>query len=80
MALQLGVLRDALVEAGASADSARRASEEVASYESRLAGIEARLTTQTWMIGVLLALALAGLGGQAAIWLQIVSLTRATAT
>lgn len=56
MALQLGALRDALLEAGASPDAARKASEEAASYETRLAGIEGRLTTLTWMVGTNVAL------------------------
>lgn len=40
----LGALRDALNEAGASDAAARAAAEEVAGYESRLVGIEQRLT------------------------------------
>jgi hypothetical protein len=55
-ALQLGALRDALLEAGASADSARKASEEAASYKSRLASIESRLSVLTWMVGANIAL------------------------
>lgn len=43
MALQLGALRDALEEAGASDAMARAAAEEVAAYENRLVGIEQRL-------------------------------------
>ena len=50
MALQLGALREALVEAGASPEKAARAAEEVASYENRLAGIESRLSVLTWMV------------------------------
>ncbi len=55
MALQLGALRDALAEAGASADSARRASEEVASYEARLASIDGKLSVLTWMVATNIA-------------------------
>jgi len=40
VALQLGALRDALAEAGASLDIARRAAEEVAGYEHRFTGVE----------------------------------------
>jgi hypothetical protein len=40
MALQLGALREALLDAGASPDKANKAAEELASYETRLAGIE----------------------------------------
>ena len=43
MALQLGNLRDALREAGASEDSARSAAEEVAAYENRLVAIERQI-------------------------------------
>ena len=59
MALQLGSLRDALLEAGASAETARKAAKEVASHESRLAGIESRLATLTWMVGTNVALTVA---------------------
>ena len=50
MALQLGALRDALIDAGATTEKAEKAAEEVASYENRLAGIETRLTLLTWMV------------------------------
>ncbi len=43
-------------DAGASPDKAERASEEVATYESRLASIDGRLTLLTWLIGVELVL------------------------
>lgn len=43
MALQLGALRDALKEAGASDQAARGAAEEVAAYENRLGGVEQEL-------------------------------------
>ena len=39
MALQLGALRDALIEAGASDARAQRAAEELAGYEREFAGI-----------------------------------------
>ncbi|MFL5285210.1 MAG: hypothetical protein ACJ8AW_30605 [Rhodopila sp.] len=44
MALQLGALRDALLDAHVSPEKAAAAAEEVASYENRLTGIENRLT------------------------------------
>jgi hypothetical protein len=44
MALQLGNLRDALKEAGASDESARQAAEEVAAYENRLIVIDQRIS------------------------------------
>jgi hypothetical protein len=43
MALQLGALREALLDAGAQPAKAERAAEEVAGYETRFGGIEARL-------------------------------------
>jgi len=49
MPLQLGALRDALLEAGASEESARKASEEAASYETRLSAIDTRLAVLTWI-------------------------------
>lgn len=65
MALQLGALRDALIEAGASDDKARKASEELAGYDSRLSGIETRMAVLMVMIGGLYAI------GAPAIWLLI---------
>jgi hypothetical protein len=41
MALQLGALRDALVEAGASEEKASKAAEELAGYEREFADIKA---------------------------------------
>jgi hypothetical protein len=72
MALQLGALREALIEAGASPDKATKAAEEVASYENRLAGIETKLVSMdgrmnllTWMVGGLYVL------GAPALWLLL---------
>ena len=69
MALQLGALRDALAEAGASVELARKASEEVAAYENRLSGVETGLAVLdgkvdrlAWMAGVNIALTLPILG------------------
>jgi hypothetical protein len=56
MALQLGALREALLDAGASQDKANKASEELASYETRLAGIETKLAVLMWMVGFNLAM------------------------
>lgn len=56
MALQLGALRAALISAGAPADQADKAAEEVAGYESRLAKIDTDLTLLKWMVGAALAL------------------------
>ncbi len=43
VALQLGALRDALIDAGASPPKADKAAEELAGYESRLGSIEVKL-------------------------------------
>jgi hypothetical protein len=66
MALQLGALREALIEAGASPEKAAKAAEEVASYENRLAGVETKLVglegkvnLLTWMVTFNLAMTLA---------------------
>jgi hypothetical protein len=48
-------LYDALKEAGATDDKARKAAETVAAYESRFSRIEADLTLLKWMIGFNLA-------------------------
>jgi len=39
MALQLGALRDALIDAGAAPDKADRAAEELAGYDHEFAGL-----------------------------------------
>jgi len=66
MALQLGALRDALIEAGASPEKAANAAEEVASYENRPARVENKLTALdgrvgllSWMVGFNIAMTLA---------------------
>lgn len=59
MALQLGALRDALIDAGAKAEKADKAAEEIAGYESRLATIDTKLTVLTWMVATNSALTLA---------------------
>lgn len=56
MALQLGALGDALVDAGAAPEKADKAAEELAGCENRLAGVDARLTSLTWMAGFNLVL------------------------
>lgn len=63
MALQLGALREALIEGGTSPEKAAAAAEEVASYENRLAGVETKLVALdgkvnllTWMVGFNLAM------------------------
>lgn len=56
MAILMGDLRAALVDAGASEDLANKAATEVATYEARLASVDSRLTLLTWMVGATLAL------------------------
>jgi hypothetical protein len=56
MALQLGALREALLDAGASTEKANKAAEELASYETRRAGIETKLAVLVWMVGFNLAM------------------------
>jgi hypothetical protein len=62
MALMLGALHRALVGAGATEDDARKAAEEVAGFENRLAKVEADLTLLKWMVGANIALNLGILG------------------
>jgi len=73
MALQLGALREALLDAGAQPEKAARAAEEVAGYETRfgsiearlgriegrLDGVDSRLGLMTWAVGINVALTLA---------------------
>jgi hypothetical protein len=56
MALQLGALRDALIDAGATKEKADKAAEELAGYETRLTGIETKLAVLVWMVGFNLAM------------------------
>jgi hypothetical protein len=63
VALQLGALREALIEAGASPEKAAKAAEELAGYENRLATIDTRIAALdgrvnllTWMVGFNLAM------------------------
>ena len=62
MALMLAKLYTALREAGADDDKAREAAEEVASFENRLANVEASLTILKWMVGFNLILTVAIVG------------------
>lgn len=50
MPLQLGALREALLEAGASPDKANKAAEELASYEGQFADLRAQLKVHNWML------------------------------
>lgn len=59
MALMMSGLYDALLDAGASEDKARKAAEEAAAYETRLSSIDAkldrldsRMTLLQWVAGI----------------------------
>ena len=58
MALMLSSLYDALLDAGASEEKARKAAEEAAQYEARFARLEADVGLVKWMVGVNLAISL----------------------
>lgn len=58
--MQLGSLRDALSEAGASDEMARKAGEEIASHNICLSGVDTRLTLLTWMEGMGIAFLVPG--------------------
>ena len=59
MPLMSSELYDALLEAGASEEKARKAAEAVAAYESRFAALERKLDVLTWMVGFNLMFSLA---------------------
>jgi hypothetical protein len=69
MALLISELYDALKEAGAGEDSARKAAEAVAAYENRLAKLDADLSVIRWMVGGIYALV--ALIGVPSIWLLL---------
>ena len=55
MATMVSEVYDALVEAGASQEKARKAAEAVANYETRFNRVEQDLLLVKWMLGVLIA-------------------------
>ena len=62
MALRMGALYDALRQGqGIPEEDAKRAAEEVANYENRIARVEASLETLKWMVGATITLTLANL-------------------
>jgi glutathione S-transferase len=71
MALQMGALRDALIAAGTPVDKAAAAAEEAAAFQTRLAGLDARLAVLTWMAGANVALTLLILGATLALWARL---------
>jgi hypothetical protein len=62
MAMMMGNLYSALKQAGADDDNARKAAEEVATYDARMNTIESRLPVLTWMVDTNVALTLAIVG------------------
>ena len=85
MALQLGALRAALLDAGSSPETADRAAEELAGYDNLLAGIDtrlghmdgrlnqmdARLGYMDWKINAVMAVVVLMLGSQFLLWSKI---------
>jgi len=59
MPIMSSELYDALIEAGASEEKARKAAEAVAAYENRFALLERKLDVLTWMVGFNLVCTLA---------------------
>ena len=60
MALRMGALYDALrTGQGISEEDAKRAAEEVASYDNRMAALDSRMAVLTWMVGTNVAISLA---------------------
>lgn len=55
MSTMISELYDALLDAGASQDKARKAAEAMANYENRFAKIDADLLLLKWMVGFILA-------------------------
>jgi hypothetical protein len=58
MALQLGALREALLDAGASPEKANKAAEELAAYDAQLADVRSDLNLLKWMVGTNVAVTL----------------------
>lgn len=61
MSTMISEVYDALKEAGASEDKARKAAEAIAAYENRFNRIEQDLAIVKWMLGFNLAIAVATL-------------------
>jgi hypothetical protein len=55
MTTMITELYDALKDAGAAEDKARKAAETVAAYENRFSRLETDLTVLKWMVGFNLA-------------------------
>ena len=67
--LQLGALREALIEAGASPEKASKATEELAAYDAELAAVRSDLRLLTWMVGGLYGVL--AIFGAPALWLLL---------
>lgn len=67
MALQLGALRTALLDAGAKPEFADRAAEELAA----LSHLDARLTQMHWKLNALMAGMTVILGSQVLLWARL---------
>jgi hypothetical protein len=59
--MRAGALRSASIAAGAGEEKAEKAAEEGAGFDSRLAGIETRVSVLTWMVGANVGLTLLAL-------------------
>ena len=80
MTTMIAEVYDALIEAGASQEKARKAAEAIAGYESRFTEIEKRLermegkiTLLTWMVGLAITLSLTLGIGNLFLILQVLS-------
>ena len=77
MPLKLGAIEDALLDAGASAEKAGKAAEELAGYvalEGKVIALDGKVSTLTWMVGTLIALQIAlGVGN---VWLSFTIMLR----
>ena len=55
MSTMIGEVYEALIEAGASQEKAKKAAESIAAYENRFNRIEADLLVIKWMLGLVIA-------------------------
>ncbi|QSY98626.1 hypothetical protein J2J97_32500 (plasmid) [Rhizobium bangladeshense] len=55
MALMVGALYDALKEAGATDEKAKKAAEEVANFDARLHDMTSDIKLMKWMVGAIFA-------------------------
>ncbi len=71
MALQLGYLRDALLEAKVSPELASKAAEEVAAFDGALSKLTASVAKLTTLMQISVALTTALLVSQFALWTKL---------